>query len=292
MKFRIIALVVAFTTIFTTGCNKFLDQVPDDRLTLEETFRTRGSAEAFLANVYTMIPREWTQRFVGDRNAGPWTGAADEGEYLWGFVASNSMNTGSWDAGSGFTKDFWRNFYRGIRSATIFIANIDKVSVDIDASLQAKYKAEARALRAMYYYYLIRIYGPVVILGDEEIPVDAPSDQINFPRNSMDQCVDFIIKELDIAAADLPVRQTDERNFGRLTKGIAKSFKARTLLLAASPLYNGNTDFASLKNDDGLQLINQSYDENKWKLASDEYKAFINEFVPSVYSIYRKNDGS
>lgn len=273
------------------ACKKFLDQVPNDRLTLEETFNNRATAERFLASVYSMIPREWSQRFVGNSNSGPWTGAADEAEYLWGFVESNPMNIGSWDAGSGFTKAFWRDFYRGIRSATIFIANIDKVTSDINDEQKVRYKAEARALRAMYYFYLIRIYGPVVLLGDEVKPVDAPSADLRLPRNSMDECVEFIVSELELAAPDLPVRPVNDANYARLTKGIALSFKCRALLQAASPLYNGNTDYADLKNSDGKELISQTYDENKWKRAADAYKAFIDEFVPSVYNMYRKNDG-
>lgn len=278
--------------ISLSGCKKFLDQVPDDRLTLEEAFRNRSTAERYLANVYSMIPREWSQRFVGNSNSGPWTGAADEAEYLWGFVESNPMNIGSWDAGSGFTKAFWRDFYRGIRSATIFIANIDKVTSDINEEQKSRYKAEARALRAMFYFYLLRVYGPVVLLGDEIIPVDAPSSVLRIPRNSMDECVEFIVSELETAAAALPVRPINDANYARLTKGLVISFKCRALLLAASPLFNGNTDYANLKNEDGKQLISQSYDQNKWKRASDAYKAFIDEFVPSVYNLYRKNDNS
>jgi starch-binding outer membrane protein, SusD/RagB family len=292
MKLKHISILL-LTLSFTLGsCKKFLDQVPDDRLTLEETFRNRSTAEKYLANIYSFIPREWTQRWVGNSNSGPWTGASDEAEYLWGFVESNPMNIGSWDAGSGFTKAFWRDYYRGIRSATIFIENIDKVTIDINEEQRKRYKAEARTLRAMYYYYLTRIYGPVVMLGDAIIPVDAPSDQVNLARSSMDECVEFIVSELETAAADLPVRATNDNNIARLTKGVALSFKARALLQAASPLYNGNTDYAALKNADGKQLINQTYDENKWKRAADAYKAFIDEFVPGVYQLYRKNDGN
>ncbi|NTS40969.1 RagB/SusD family nutrient uptake outer membrane protein [Flavisolibacter sp. BT320] len=291
MKFNYIGMVaLAFLCTFAS-CKKFLDQVPDDRLTLDETFKNRATAEKFLANVYSMIPREWSQRFVGNSNSGPWTGASDEGEYLWGFVESNPMNIGAWDAGSGFTRAFWRDFYRGIRSATIFIANIDGVTNDINDEQKKRYKAEARALRAMYYFYLTRIYGPVVLLGDEVIPVDAPASTINMPRSSMDECVEFIVSELDIAAADLPVR-SDDQNISRITKGVALAFKARTLLQAASPLYNGNTDYAALKNKDGKQLINQTYSAAKWERAANAYKAFIDQFVPGTYNLYRKNDGN
>lgn len=292
MKTRYYCAALLLSISSLAGCSKYLDQVPNDILTEDAVFTTRASAEKFLANVYFSIPREWSQRFAGGGNAGIWTGAADEGEYLWGFVNSNPVNIGSWDASSGFSKDYWRNYYQGIRAATIFMDNIDKVSIDINDEQKRRYKAEARTLRAMFYFYLMRIYGPVVLLGENVIPVDAPSDVVNIPRNSIDECVAFIVSELDLAAVDLPVRAINDANIGRLTKGVALSFKARTLFQAASPLYNGNSDYAALQNTDGKQLISQTYDENKWRQAAESYKAFIDEFVPSVYSLYRKNDGS
>jgi starch-binding outer membrane protein, SusD/RagB family len=289
MKF-IIGLSLCFVLVSISGCKKFLDTVPNDRLTLDEVFKNRETADKFLRNIYSYIPREKTQRWVGNYNSGPWTGASDEAEYLWGFVESNAMNIGSWDAGSGFTKSFWRDFYKAIRSASIFIENIDKVSIDLSEEQKKQHKAEARALRAMYYFYLTRIYGPVVIIGNEPIPVDASVDMLRLPRSSMEECVDYIVSELDLAAADLPIRNSNNDNRARITKPIALAFKARAYLQGASPLYNGNADYAALKNTDGKQLISQTFDVNKYKQAADAYKDFINQFVPSVFDLYRKND--
>lgn len=294
MKKIIIVVIAACSIYLLSGCNKFLDQVPDDRLTLEEVFKNKSTAENFLASVYSVLPREHSQRFVGAGNGGPWTGAADEGEYLWGFVPSNAMNIGNWDANSGFVGDFWSTYYKAIRSATYFIANVDKVTADITPELKIQYKAEARALRGMYYFYLLRLYGPVVILGDSIVPVDAPFQDVQLPRNSMDECVDFVSNELEKAAADLPVTSSNSDNIGRITKPIALAFKAQTLLLNASPLFNGNTAYANLKNNDGKQLINQVYDVNKWEKAATAYKDFITRFVPGIFDLYKvyNSDGT
>lgn len=274
------------------SCKKYLDQVPNDRLSLEETFKARSSAEMFLANVYNNIPDEFNQRFVGgNRNSGLWTGASDEAEYVWGFVQSNDVNIGNWDANSGFVSDFWINYYKGIRSATFFIMNVDKVQ-DMSAQLKNQYKAEAKALRAMFYYYLMRLYGPVVLLGDNYIAPDAAFNDVQLPRSSFDECVNYVQTELKDAADQLPIVPNNDSNYGRITKGIALAFRAQTLLMAASPLYNGNTDQAGLKNQDGKQLISQTYDANKWKVAADAYKEFIAQFVPGVYDLFRKNDSN
>ncbi|PTS94205.1 RagB/SusD family nutrient uptake outer membrane protein [Pedobacter sp. HMWF019] len=291
-KYIYISLVACLT--FATSCKKgFLDQVPNDRLTLEETFSNRATAEKFLANVYNNIPDEFGQRNPGGgRNSGLWTGGSDEADYVWGFVQSNAMNIGSWDANTGFVGDFWNNYYRGIRSAGFFMANIDKVEKDITPQLRVQYKAEARALRAMFYFYIMRLYGPVILLGEDVIAPDAPAEQVQLPRSSFDECVNYVTSELDKAAADLPVVPSNDDNYGRITKGIALAFKAQTLLLGASPLYNGNGELAALKNSDGKQLVAQNTDVSKWKRAADAYRAFMDQFVPGTYSLFKKNDAS
>lgn len=291
-KYIYISVVVLLS--LTSSCKKgFLDQVPNDRLTLEETFNNRQTALKFLNNIYSNIPNEFGQRNPGGgNNAGLWTGGSDEGEYLWGFVQSNNMNIGNWDATSGFVGDFWRNYYRGIRSASFFMANIDKVKNDISPQLIVQYRAEARALRAMYYFYLMRLYGPVILVGDEVVEPDAPMSAVQLPRSSIDECTSYISSELDAAAKDLPTIPANDDSYGRITKGIALAFRAQALFLAASPLYNGNADLAGLKNKDGKQLVSQSVEVNKWKTAADAYKAFIAQFVPGTYDLFKKNDAN
>lgn len=270
-----------------TSCSKFLDQVPDDRLTIEETFRTWETARKFLADVYRRVPDEFGQRNPGgNNNAGLWTGGSDEADYVWSFVQSNEVNIGNWDANSGFVGDYWRNFYKGIRAASVFMQNADKIT-DLSPALITQYKAEARALRAMYYFYLLRIYGPVVILPENAAPVDTT---LQMPRNSIEECVNFITSELQTASGNLPVYPNNDQDYGRVTKGAALAFRANAFMYGASPLFNGNTDYADLKNPDGKQLINQTFDVNKWKEAANAYKSFIDQFVPGTYSLFKKNN--
>lgn len=283
-------LLYIFTalTIFSS-CSKYLDQVPDDRLTTEETFRTWGTAQKFLADVYRRVPDEFGQRNPGsDECRGLWTGGCDEADYVWSFVQSNDVNIGNWDANSGFVGDYWRNYYRGIRAASVFIENADKIT-DLSPALITRYKAEARALRAMYYFYLMRIYGPVVLLEEKAVPVDA---NLQVPRSSFDECATYVAAELEKASADLPVTPANDQDYGHITKGVALAFRANALMFAASPLYNGNADLAGLTNKDGKPLISQSFDVNKWKTAADAYKSFLDQFVPGTYSLFKKNDAS
>src|SRR5690606_33642779 len=112
---------------------------------------------------------------------------------------------------------------------------------------------------------------------------------LNLPRNSYDECVEYIVHELDLAAQDLPTHFTTQTNlaeYGRATKVAAMALKSRVLLYAASPLFNGNTDYANFKNPDGKQLVNQQYDVQKWAKAAAAAKDVINL---DILELYKRN---
>lgn len=289
MKKKYLLFSALFSMAVISSCQKgFLDQVPDDRLTVEDIFLHRNTTEGFLNNVYSAVPDEARQRFVSGANAGPWTGASDEADFIYTFISSNNLNLGAWGATDGFVRAYWTSYYQAIRNASFFIQHVDKCK-ELGPQLIEQYKSEARALRAMYYFYLIRTYGPVVLVGEDPIPLDAGKEELQRSRNTMDECVNYITSELDKAAAVLPAKPSSEGNYGRITKGTALAFKIETLLLNASPLFNGNTDYAALKNSNGTPLINQTNDPNKWTLAANAAKTFLTELVPGVYDLYRES---
>jgi hypothetical protein len=293
MKKITIILTILLSALLNSCTKDFLDQVPDDKLTLEETFSHQSTVENFLANVYSYIPDENRQRFVGSGNSGPWTAGSDEAEYVWSFVQSQNINAGAWDASSDLSSNKWANYYRGIRSAGVFISNVDNCQ-DCKQALITRFKAEARALRAIYYFNLVKIFGPVVLI-DGVIPPDASFDQVQLPRNTLDECIDFVVNELTAAEKDLVFDNSYMATgafAGRVSKPLCRAVKIQALLYAASPLYNGNTDYAELKNSDGKQLISQQYDAGKWKRAADSARAFINDYVPTYFSLYRENDAN
>lgn len=285
---KLLSYSLMVAALFTTiSCSKYLDQIPDNILTTDEVWKSKSRTENFLANIYSAIPNEHQQRFVATNNSGAWNAASDDSKYTWDFNYANNLNSSVWANNNSQVAHYWREYYRAIRNATYFILNADKTDpAEIEPSIIIRYKAEARALRAYYYFQLLRIYGPVILLRDNLLDFEADLGTLKLPRNSFDECVDYITSEFDQAYADLPLNPVSQRETGRITKGIVKAYRAETLLLAASPLFNGNTAYASLKNADGKQLISQSFDANKWKIAADAHKAFLDEFVPGTYDLY------
>lgn len=285
------SLFVLFTL---SACQKdFLDQVPDDRLTIEQVFQRRDLSEQYLANIYDHI-HDGT--YV--TNSAPWIGLSDEGDVTYdrpGYLTF-LMNVGNWNPASGYYDDhFYGHYYRGIRSATYFMEHIGGNQQLLDESggedVIRQWTAEARFLRAYFYFCLLKIYGPAIIVGDDLIPGDLQPDdpQLNLPRSSYDECVDYIVSELDLAAQSLPLHFTEQSDldYGRATKALCMAVKSRLLLYAASPLYNGNQDYSDFKNPDGKQLINQQYSAVKWEKAAEAAKAVIDL---GIFDLYKKGN--
>ena len=155
---------------------------------------------------------------------------------------------------------------------------------------------EARFLRAYYYFTLFRHYGPVYIWQDADgnaVASDQNIESSTIDRNTVDQNVDFMIRELDKAIAELPIAIGDviaaSSNMGRATKGAAMALKARILLYAASPLYNGqngNGMYAALTNKGGEKLF-PDYDASKWDKAAEAAKAVLDL---GAYQLTQKGD--
>jgi len=281
MKTRFSLPILFIVLGFSVACNKsFLDKQPDDMLNLDEVFASKRYTEEYLANVYSYIPDE------ANADTENMTAASDEAKFSWNGVPAFNINMGNWGP-TNIPYHVWGKYYRGIRSASVFINRVDEC-MEISEQLRAQYKAEARFLRAFYYHLLMRQYGPVVII-DEMIPVDADPDELQIPRNSYDECVAYVVSELDEAMSSLPGKITDNNQLGRPDQLVAKALKSRVLLYAASPLFNGNSEYAGFRNPDGKQLISQEYSREKWEAAAVAAKAVI-DALPG--GLYKKTDAN
>ena len=173
---------------------------------------------------------------------------SDEAEHTLETSTVQKLNNGSWNAVDN-PDNLWGAFYRGIRKANQFLVaadsvNLDQYRLDPAASAQSVYttrladirrwKYEARFLRAYFYFELIKRYGGVPIFT-KSLTID--DDFSGIKRNSLAECVQFISAECDSAAANLPVIYAAV-DLGRATRGAALSLKSRTLLYAASDLFN------------------------------------------------------
>ena len=136
---------------------------------------------------------------------------------------------------------------------------------------KADLKAQARFVRAYYYWLLLRRYGPVPLLPEEGLDYTDSYDNLARQRNSYDECVEYIASEMILAAKDLPLER-GVNDISRPTRGAALAARARALLYAASPINNPRPEdserFTDLVDYSGRCLIAQEYNEYKWARAA------------------------
>lgn len=134
---------------------------------------------------------------------------------------------------------FWYTLYSGINRANIFLENIDKVS-DIDSGLKAQYTAEARFLRAFYYFNLVQCWGDVPFKTESTKDVVG----LDIPRTDKQEIYDFIIKEMqevsDEKTGGLLTAAKLNYKPGRVSKSAAWGILARVYLFRAGEYHRDN----------------------------------------------------
>lgn len=275
----IAAAMLAFATI--TSCNdQFFETQPDNMLSVESIFQNRQQTEQWWAGMFSLIPDPWNYPYTAT-SYGVISDELDASNWG-GFQAT--VNSGAINAdNSGSAFDHIAHYER-IRNISIFLANIDRnkeiLGLNNGAELVKQYKGEAQFLRAYYYWNMMKHLGPVPI---QPLVPGKVTDDYQIPRPTWDDQVAFILKEMDEAKEKLPEvyltesMEINKGETGRITKLIVEAVQSQILLFSASPLVNGNTEMSNFKNFDGTQLINQSYDANKWKKAAEATKKAIDK---------------
>ncbi|MDD3036880.1 RagB/SusD family nutrient uptake outer membrane protein [Bacteroides sp.] len=167
---------------------------------------------------------------------------------------------------SGFYQDAWKWSYAAIYQATVLINKVD-INKDFTPQEITDVKGQARFLRAYFYWMLLKRYGPIPLMPVEGVDYSKSYDELSYPRNTYDECVEFIASEMAQAAAELPEKR-DNLNLARPTRGAALAVRAKAYLYGASPLMNGNTEMADFTDKSGRVLISQEPDESKWAKAA------------------------
>jgi hypothetical protein len=241
MKNTISYLLLLF---MLAGCNNFLDYNEYDFLEKEDIFSTFDRTKSSLTNLYGIIPSG-----IYDVGGSMRSSATDDAVEVDRSRTIHIMNDGRWSPLRTVDEN-WSAMFGGIRSANLFLENLDPSMLDTyhynddyrNLLLEFGYfEAQARFLRAYYYYELVRRYGQVPLLGDKVLTLDEAN---NVKPNSFNEIVNYIVGECDAIMDGLPENydHLSGDQMGRVTKGGAMALKARVLLYAASPLHNPDND--------------------------------------------------
>ena len=157
--------------------------------------------------------------------------------------------------------------FQALRDCNIFLEKITNHVPGLYETEKKKWIAEVKFLKAYYHYWLLRMYGPIPLIK-ENLPVSSSIEEVQVKRIPVDECFEYIVSLLDEAAPDLLIKvQNPSTELGRVTKTMTLALKAKVLVEAASPLFNGNSDYTNFKGADGEQFFNPIYDANKWEKA-------------------------
>lgn len=285
-------LTFIFALALITSCNDYLNTMPDNIQTIDAIFKKRSSTEMYLANIYKYLRCE-----INYGGTGAFTSMSDELDVTYADYWVSNFNLGAMTPANADFMNNWTTMYKGIRSATYFISRIDGVPTEeMPAKVKAQYKSEARFLRAMFYFYIFRQYGPPVILSEEVIAPDATLNEIALSRSSVSETVNYINGELNTILSSrtlpefMPVSNLD---YGRITEAACRALKARLLLYAASDFYNTdiNTPYQSFKDKTGKLLFDYTNEGRieRWQKAADANLAVINM---GAYSLYEEKDAT
>lgn len=292
MKRAIYSWLAILLIIFNIACNKnFLDKAPGTDVTEDNVFSNKTSFDNFLATAYRYglhscfryfdDPRLSTIYTISEWSVShPTSDMCDEGEKEGG--GQIAWNSGNIRADNIVQVEDLRYYIRwtSLRQIATILEKVDEVP-DITEEYKKRAKAEVRILRAMNYFEMVKRYGGVPIVTEKF----EPGVPLNKPRNTLKECFDFIISECDAAFPDLepryPVTET-----GRITSVTALSLKAKTLLYAASPIFNTAQPVISMNDPANNNLICfGNYDKSRWKLAADACKMALDYALENGYNL-------
>lgn len=291
-------LLVGCLLTFNSCFDKYLDIVPDNIATIDNAFTMRVTAERFLFTCYSYLPNDCSFEdspglMTVDELWAVYGGSSDPESYQGnGLKVARGLQgvvkpmINYWDGEEG-----GKPLFRAIRECNMFLENVDIIP-DIDELERENWRGEAKFLKAYYHFLLLRMYGPVPIT-DVNLPISSTVEQVKVSRDPVDACFEYIVKTIDEAIAILPDVITDETTQkGRVDKCVAKAIKAQVLVYAASPLFNGNTDYVSFVDKENKPYFNQTFDKGKWEKAAEACKeavSFCNangftlhKFIPSA----------
>ena len=273
MKLYRIALII-LAGVLTASC---ADLDYTEQSTRDEEWTYEYFAQGIKNMVFDVYAQVYNNEFENN-SAYFLAGATDEAQYALETGAVNNYVNGGWSAANPYSRT-WTKCYTAIADVCMYLERLDKADIT-EWQYNSNYENwvqqmelfpyELRFLRAYFYFELFRSYGDVPLVTTTLTNAQANT----ITRTPADEIVKFIVDELDAVAPYLPVSYVTEVNseVGRATRVAAYALKARTLLYAASPLFN------------------PSNDKTKWAAAAEACKFILDN--ASIWGLKLSNYGN
>lgn len=234
-------ILVAFLLVgLSSACSDFLNESPQGNLT-QEFFPSNENEATLATNAAYYTLRNWFFHSGGFPILDIMSDDAHKGSNPTDQAANlNAFDNFTFSAGQDGLDRWWNSLYEGVKRANVVIEKVPAIEFG-DAEQKANLIAQARFLRALYYFELVRTWGGVPLILDTNPPLNAS-------RASADEVWQTVIDDLKAAIDHLPRRtELATVDYGRATKGAAQA------LLARAYLYRG--DYVQAKSY-ALDVIN------------------------------------
>lgn len=289
IKYIIISLLALASSV---SCS-WLDKETDTELTLDMVFANKTRVEGWLGNVYSGIPDPYMGhgRYIGQDILGDdMTPSERWRQWDWDVIP---FILGVWTPSSAWGGNYWSYLPQRIREAYIFIENAKALPDQNLPQAEVDYmKAECRFLASYYWYLLTDTYGPVPYTPGFVAPSDSDIQSLKKARTPYYEIIDSLDEEFLEVSKLLPATYSDNRKYGRATSIMCLAIRARMLLFAAGDLVNGNPDYASYTDKEGVHLFSTSYDAERWTKAKNACKLLIDEAEKAGHKLYEEKDAN
>ena len=279
MRTKIKYIIAIFLLIAISCQDEILDKKINTAFTTQSVFGDIETAKLNLLQSYNSLE---TWGMVGGPSGAWWLNkacmkpaASDEAWFHW-TPSQFPQNLGVMDESNmGYFQATWGIYYKWIGNLNSWFQEMENsVLIDEFTDESEELMGEAKFLRANLYLKLVNFWGGVPLIKE---PFEL-TDDFNRDRDSYEECIEYIVSELDEAADMLPETRPDPE-WGRVTKGACLALKSRALLYAASELHDSNT-----------QPGGPFYDykkSTKWEDAANAAKAVLDL---NLYSMVQVND--
>ena len=240
---KILAITLMLSLIMVLSCQKQLELKPH-KIYYDNFYQTQEDAIGAINAVYSLLS------YVNQYNSSLWLIQDVSSDDCISRTTLNDPNIHQFnnydiESTNTYLKSIWQGSYLGISRANIVLQKVP--DIEMDSTLKIQIIGEARFLRGLFYFNLVRLFGDVPLLL---VPVsdDLADDETNVFRTSKDIVYNQIIEDFSVASEKCPNYYYTSEDKGRATKGAALSFLANTHLTI------GNWDKSATAAQDVIDL--------------------------------------
>jgi hypothetical protein len=264
-KINYLFLIVLFTSFL--GCSDLLEEVPVSDLSVENSFKTEADAKAAIIGVYNSLQLEGvygksqTLFSTDEHNAG--SKVPLSGLNLYTFTADNVE----------VILPIWRDHYEGINRANLAISKIPGITMNVDE--RNTLVAEAKFIKALLYFNLIRYYGDVPYKEAETTSLN----DLNIPKTPVATIYENMIRDLEYGVINLKVKAAGLA--GHATQDAAKTLLASIYLTRGSMARRDNTGNGIADFTLAARYSKEVMDSNRYRLCP---------YFPDAFIVQNKNN--